>query len=198
MINRLLLLCDILRPRAINVTTFRSLSAELADNHQRYRRVYMPCGSFSYHFSLEISPSLTFKMSLPTTKSILTISIARHLVGHGVNHVLDQAWSDVPLSTKSRFENTGFNLPVDDNIKSMEELKSILAGGAWDGIIVGWCIRSHPEFTELFELVVRECVDYICIQRIRGHSPQIMFCSGPNDLVNATMRTFPPPDPSGS
>lgn len=139
-------------------------------------------------------------MSSHSTKSILTISIARHLVGHDVDHVLDQAWasSDVSPSTKSRFENTGFNLPVDGNARSIEQLTRILSGAVWDGVIIGWCIRSHPEFTELFELAVRACVDYICTQRVRGHSPQIMFCSGPTDLVNATMRTFPPPGLSQS
>lgn len=125
--------------------------------------------------------------------SILTISIAQHLVGHGVEHVLDQAWSspDVPVPTRFRFLNAGFNLGVDDNDASIDELQKTLASRSWDGFIVGWCIRSHSEFTELFELVVRACVDSIAEERGKGRDPKIMFCSGPGDLVNATLRSFP-------
>lgn len=125
--------------------------------------------------------------------SILTISIARHLVGHDVNHVLDKAWlsPNISASTRSRFLHVGFNLSVDDNTSSIEELEQTLTGRDWDGLIVGWCIRSHPEFTELFELVVTACMDYVFEGRGKGRDPKIMFCSGPGDLVNATLRSFP-------
>ncbi|KAM5364360.1 hypothetical protein ACJZ2D_011557 [Fusarium nematophilum] len=126
--------------------------------------------------------------------SILTISLSRHLVGHGIEHVLEQQWSapEVPASATSRFSNVGFNL--DANGSNLEDLHKLLHEDKWGGIIIGWCTRGHVEFTELFESVVALCVDYT-VDRRQGDAPskepRLIFCRGADDLVNATLRNFP-------
>ncbi|KAM0242958.1 hypothetical protein ACHAP5_007068 [Fusarium lateritium] len=126
--------------------------------------------------------------------SVLTVSLSRHLNGRDINSGLEHQWSEskVPASTASRFSNIGFNL--DANGENLEELKIVLKERDWSGIILGWCVRGHIEFTELFESVVSVCTDYV-VQRKRGNvggeEPKLIFCRGPDDLVNATLRNFP-------
>ncbi|KAJ4329107.1 hypothetical protein N0V84_000467 [Fusarium piperis] len=124
---------------------------------------------------------------------VLTISLARHLVGHSISEVLEQQWASakVPTSTTSRFLNVGFDLDV--NGGNLEDLKKVLAEMECSGIIVGWCTRGHVEFTELFESVVAVCVDYI-VERKQGNAakePKLIFCRGADDVFNATLRNFP-------
>lgn len=125
---------------------------------------------------------------------ILTISLSRHLHGRDINDSLGEQWSEsnVPTSTASRFTNVGFNLNADGS--NLEDLSAHLNERKWRGIIVGWCIRGNVEFTELFESGVAVCVDYI-VQRkqddVSLKEPKLIFCRGPHDLVNATLRNFP-------
>ncbi|KAJ4138429.1 hypothetical protein NW768_002261 [Fusarium equiseti] len=125
---------------------------------------------------------------------ILTISLSRHLHDRDINDSLEEQWSEpkVPVSTTSRFTNVGFNLNADGS--NLEDLKRQLDERKWKGIIVGWCARGNVEFTELFESVVGVCVDVI-VQRKQGDAslgePKLIFCRGPHDLVNATLRNFP-------
>lgn len=125
---------------------------------------------------------------------VLTISLARHLVGRSISQGLKEQWSatDVAVANESRFSNVGFDL--DANGANLEELKTLLSKQQWSGIIVGWCVRGHVEFTELFESVVAICVDYILERKqgnISSERPKLIFCRGPDDLVNATIRNFP-------
>lgn len=125
---------------------------------------------------------------------ILTISLARHLHGCDINDSLEEQWSDskVLASIASRFNNIGFNLNAGGS--NLEDLKRHLDERKWKGIIVGWCIRGNVEFTELFESVVAVCVDYIVQSKqgdISSTEPKLIFCRGPHDLVNATLRNFP-------
>ncbi|CAG7554632.1 unnamed protein product [Fusarium equiseti] len=125
---------------------------------------------------------------------ILTISLSRHLHGRDINDSLGDQWSKskVPVSIASQFTNTGFNLNADGS--NLEDLKTQLGKRKWRGIIVGWCIRGNVEFTELFESVIAVCVEYI-VQRkqtdISSTEPKLIFCQGPHDIVNATLRNFP-------
>lgn len=125
---------------------------------------------------------------------ILTVSLSRHLNGRDINIGLEHQWSEskVPATTAYRFSNVGFNL--DANGDNLEELKSVLKEREWSGIILGWCVRGHIEFTELFESVVAVCMGYV-VQRkhdsIVAKEPKLIFCRGPDDLVNATLRNFP-------
>ncbi|KAF4451550.1 hypothetical protein F53441_5507 [Fusarium austroafricanum] len=131
-----------------------------------------------------------------TSIPVLTISLSRHLHGRDINDGLKEQWSEHKISNSkiSRFLNVGFNLdPKGDNL---EELKVQLREREWGGIVIGWCVRgSNVEFTELFESVVAVCVDYIAERRkgdISSKEPRLIFCRGPDDLVNATMRNFFP------
>ncbi|KAL2670650.1 hypothetical protein Neosp_014439 [[Neocosmospora] mangrovei] len=98
---------------------------------------------------------------------VLTISLARHLVGHSITEVLEHQWdpAKVPTSTTSRFSNVGFDLDV--NSANLEELR---------------------------KSVVAICVDYI-VERRQGEAsakePKLIFCRCADDVVNATLRNFP-------
>ncbi|RBR26785.1 uncharacterized protein FIESC28_00366 [Fusarium coffeatum] len=125
---------------------------------------------------------------------MLTISLSRHLHGCDINDSLRQQWSEskIPASTASQFANIGFNLNADGS--NLEDLKTHLNERKWKGIIVGWCIRGNVEFTELFEAVVAICVDYIVRRKqdnVSLKEPKLIFCRGPHDVVNATLRNFP-------
>lgn len=132
-------------------------------------------------------------MDQPPTP-ILTISLSRHLHGRDINEGLKEQWSEskVPTSTASRFTNVGFNLNADGS--NLGNLETQLNERDWSGIIIGWCARGNVEFTELFESVLIVCMDYV-VQRKQGDislkEPKLMFCRGPHDLVNATLRNFP-------
>ncbi|RFN43406.1 hypothetical protein FIE12Z_12358 [Fusarium flagelliforme] len=125
---------------------------------------------------------------------ILTISLSHHLHGRDINDSLGEQWSEskVPASTASQSTNIGFNLNADGS--NLGDLKTQLDERKWRGIIVGWCIRGNVEFTELFESVVAVCVDYVVQSKqndISSTEPKLIFCRGPHDLVNATLRNFP-------
>ncbi|KAF4341375.1 hypothetical protein FBEOM_4724 [Fusarium beomiforme] len=135
-------------------------------------------------------------MATPTPIPIVTISLSRHLHGRDINEGLKEQWleSKVHPSTSSRFSNVGFNL--DGNGANLDELKACLKERDWAGIIIGWCSRGNIEFTELFESAVAVCVDYV-VETKKGDvslkEPKLIFCRGPDDLVNATLRNFPSP-----
>ncbi|KAF5627817.1 uncharacterized protein FTJAE_9085 [Fusarium tjaetaba] len=133
-------------------------------------------------------------MATSTPIPVLTISLARYLHGYGAVESLAEQWSEtkVPASTSSRFTNIGFDL--DEKGGNLGELESLLKEREWSGIIVGWCSRGAIEFTELFESIVTICVDYI-VETKKGDTsqkePKLIFCRGPDDFVNATLRNFP-------
>ncbi|KAG8670379.1 hypothetical protein FPOAC2_09734 [Fusarium poae] len=129
-----------------------------------------------------------------TTIPLLTISLSRHLYGRDINEGLKEQWSEAKVATEisSRFTNIGFNLNADGS--NLGGLKTKLEESEWSGIIIGWCARGNIEFTELFESTVAVCVDYIALKRqgnVAMKEPKLIFCRGPQDLVNATLRNFP-------
>jgi hypothetical protein len=132
-------------------------------------------------------------MATSRKTKILVISAARHLAGHDVEEVLDHQWSpsNVPNDVSARFDNVGFNLKVNDHETTLKELRRTLSDTEWDGILVGWCIRGHAELTELFEPIINTCVDHVVEKRAGPGGPRLYFCSGPDDIVNATLRNFP-------
>ncbi|KAF5247122.1 hypothetical protein FAUST_974 [Fusarium austroamericanum] len=132
-------------------------------------------------------------MDQPTIP-ILTISLSRHLHGRDINEGLKEQWSKTKVSstTASRFTNVGFDLNADGS--NLGVLKTKLEEREWSGVIIGWCTRGNIEFTELFESVVTVCVDYALLRKQGNTSlkePKLIFCRGPHDLVNATLRNFP-------
>ncbi|KAL6914672.1 hypothetical protein ACHAPO_007791 [Fusarium lateritium] len=125
---------------------------------------------------------------------VLTISLSRHLHGRDINEGLKEQWSEVNVATQisSRFTNVGFNLNADGS--NLGGLQTKLEEREWSGIIIGWCARGNIEFTELFESTVAICVDHIVLKKQGNTSlkePKLIFCRGPQDLVNATLRNFP-------
>ncbi|CEI70362.1 hypothetical protein FVEN_g1128 [Fusarium venenatum] len=125
---------------------------------------------------------------------VLTISLSRHLHNRDINEGLKEQWSEANVATEisSRFTNIGFNLNADGS--NLGGLKIKLEEREWSGIIIGWCARGNIEFTELFESTVAICVDHIVLGKQGNTSrkePKLIFCRGPQDLVNATLRNFP-------
>lgn len=128
-----------------------------------------------------------------STIPILTISLSRHLHGRDINEGLKEQWSKAKVSsmTASKFTNVGFDLNADGS--NLGVLKTKLEEREWSGVIIGWCTRGNIEFTELFESVVTVCVDYALLRKqgnISLKEPKLIFCRGPHDLVNATLRNF--------
>lgn len=127
-----------------------------------------------------------------TPTSVLTVSLARYLVGHDIADVIEQDWrSKATPQQQLAFDNQGFNLDPSDEEGTLQALKEKLRAKRWDGVIVGWCTRGNKKFTVLFEKVVSLVVNEVVRREKSGDgSLRLMFCDGPDDLVNATLRTF--------
>jgi hypothetical protein len=124
--------------------------------------------------------------------SILTVSMARYLVGHDIADVITHDWdARATVAQKERFFNQGFNLDPTDAEGTLKKLEATLKEKEWDGVILGWCIRGHKDFTPLFERVASKVVDEIVRRRAEGGEMKLMFCEGPEDLVKASIRNFP-------
>jgi len=134
-------------------------------------------------------------------KSILTVSMAKYLMGHDITEVIEQDWSDGNKATPQQrraFDNQGFNLDPTDVEVTLAGLKERLQDKKWDGVIVGWCTRGNKKYTPLFESVVNMIVDEVVRrattpkmeQQEEDKGLKLMFCDGPDDLVNATLRSF--------
>ncbi|OKP01338.1 hypothetical protein PENSUB_7328 [Penicillium subrubescens] len=118
---------------------------------------------------------------------ILTISLSRHLTGHPINDIITKNWSQAPDNQANRFNNVGFDFDGKNVTGALDQLKETLAGHPWDGILVGWCIRGKPEHTAIFERIMAVCIGFS-----RGHpEAKVLFCTGPDNLVEATLRNFP-------
>lgn len=117
----------------------------------------------------------------------LTVSMSRHLTGHPINDVIAKDWSKAVADQVSRFDNVGFDFDGEDVPGALALLKEALAGHPWDGVLVGWCIRGKPEHTVIFEDVMALCTE---VTRVRPET-KIFFCTGPDNLVEATLRNFP-------
>ena len=129
-----------------------------------------------------------------TTKSILTAALTRHLTSHPVSSVIEKDWSQVPQHVSANFDNVGFDLEADPakQAANLNELANLLKSRHWDGVTLGWCVRGHVEFTELFEKVVGVVVD-VSVKGEEGkdNKTKLMFCEGPGDLARTTLRNFP-------
>lgn len=131
--------------------------------------------------------------SSPTPKSVLIISLSKHLTGHPIATVIDKDWSSKATpAQRAAFDNHGFDLdPTAPWETGLAAIKKNLADTEWDGVLVGWCLRgSSKEWTVLFERVV-ECVVGDVVRRVKegkGEGPKLMFCEGPEDLWRTTMR----------
>lgn len=122
-------------------------------------------------------------------KNILTISAAYSLHGTPIIGTIEREWnSKTTPEVQSHFNNTGFDFILEDPDKSLFTLRQTLQDGHWDGVIVGWCIRGMSvDRTEIFEGVMKEVIDAAREQK----DLRAIFCRGPTDLVEATLRNFP-------
>ena len=126
-------------------------------------------------------------MTNSNRKSILTISLTRHLTGKAVEKVLKDEWAKTTQDTSNRFDNVGFNLDPNDTATNLKQLRKELQSRAWDGVLLGWCVRGHAEFTVLFEDVVN-----LVVEEVREKpETRLMFITGPSNLVEGTLRSFP-------
>lgn len=118
--------------------------------------------------------------------TVLVVSLSRYLSGKPVSNVIHQNWSEYPQEV-TRFNNFGFDFDANDIPTTLRDLETKIHAQDWDGIMVGWCLRGNPDRTETFEKVVTLCT------RAMRDRPQIklMFCAGPEDVADATLRNFP-------
>ena len=122
-----------------------------------------------------------------TPKSVLTIAATKYLTGTTVEQLLEEKWSKAPSEESHRFNNVGFDVDPDHVTDTVNELREELKDNDWDGIILGWCIRGHVEFTILFEKLMN-----LLAEEVRSkQDTKFIFVTGPDDLVEATQRTFP-------
>lgn len=122
-------------------------------------------------------------------KAILVISASQYLVGHPLSEVIKADWSKSKANgIADKFENVAFPVGPANVAATLESLQRTLQERAWDGVIVGWCIRGHvPEFTVLFEKIIAVLARQVSVQP----ELKIMFPLGPDDLVETTIRNFP-------
>ena len=115
----------------------------------------------------------------------LTLSASRSLVGIPISDTIAKDWNKAG-QTAQRFDNQGFDLDLENFDYSLVRLRPLLKQQTWDGIIIGWCMRGYKERTVMFEQLVAICVDEL---RAKPES-KIVFCNGPDDLFESTMRHF--------
>lgn len=119
-------------------------------------------------------------------RSILTISLAKYLTGEPIAEVITTDWKKVSNTASSNFDNVGFDVDAEHFDQSMEKLRASLHERKWDGVLIGWCLRGKPAHTEMFERIIGVCFD-----ELSSDSTKVMFCTGPDDLVNAVRTNFP-------
>jgi hypothetical protein len=129
-------------------------------------------------------------------RSVLTISLAKHLKGQDVSQIIEEEWSSKASPEQQQaFDNQGFNLDPTDVDGTLVALNAKLHERDWDGVIVGWCTRGNKQFTPLFEDIVNMLADIANrSNHMEVNNPQarlkLMFCDGPDDLVHTTLRSF--------
>ena len=124
----------------------------------------------------------------PAPKSILVIGLTQHLTGSPIEKAIKEDWAkEEAHGIANSFDNAGFNLDPKDVPGSLKALQQELQGRSWDGILLGWCIRGHVEFTLLFEEVHSVC----CGAVKAAPQTKIMFSTGPDNLVETVVRNFP-------
>ncbi|EED23510.1 conserved hypothetical protein [Talaromyces stipitatus ATCC 10500] len=125
--------------------------------------------------------------NMPGPRQILVISLSRYLRGQPLREILDKNWEAYP-NELPRFKNVPFDFDGNDIPTALQDLKSTIKACTWDGILIGWCIRGYPERTNLLEEVISVYTKAI---RKNDAGTKLMFCTGPDNLADATLRNFP-------
>lgn len=130
---------------------------------------------------------ISTKIASTARKSILVLSASQYLAGRSVSETIKADWGkEKAAHFADKFDNVGFAVDPTNESGVLESLQETMKGRAWDGIIVGWCIRGHVEFTTLFEKIIAVLVGQTHAQP----DLKIMFSTGPDDLVQTTIRNF--------
>ena len=120
-------------------------------------------------------------------KNILTISLSKHLNGEPIADLIEDNWNKTNDATRAHFNNVGFDVDPNDVPKMLDDLRQKLHREAWNGVLVGWCSRGYPQRTELFEQIMRVCLDEARIQK----DLRFIFNTGPENLMEPVLRNFP-------
>lgn len=121
-------------------------------------------------------------------KAILVLSASEYLSGHPISKAVKADWErEKAHGIAEKFDNVGFAVDPTDAAGTLKALQETLHSRSWDGVILGWCIRGHVEFTVLFEEIVAVVVGQVVLQP----ELKVMFSVGPEDLVQTTIRNFP-------
>jgi hypothetical protein len=76
-------------------------------------------------------------------KTILVVSLARHLTGFPVKKATKADWEkEKARNIADSFDSVGFNLDPKDTPSALKALRHELEGRSRDSIILGWCIRD--------------------------------------------------------
>lgn len=117
-------------------------------------------------------------------KAILVLGISKHLSGVPIAKVIATDWAkEKGNGIRDSFENVGFDPDPNNVTSTLATLKEILEGRNWDGVILGWCVRGHVEFTDFFEDLVRLVVN--------SGQKNLMFSTGQDNLVETVVRNYP-------
>ena len=120
--------------------------------------------------------------------SVLYITLSHHLTGRTVTEYIEADWSKAKADkVRDKFATAGFDLNPHDTATTLADLKRMIKTKPWNGILIGWCTRGHPEFTELFEKVVEVCLQEVTL----NPEMRLMFNTGPDDLVQPVLRNLP-------
>lgn len=121
-------------------------------------------------------------------KSILVVNLGQYLTGVPAEKAIKADWEkEKAHNITSLFDNKGFDLDPKDVTSTLRALKKILEERPWDGVLLGWCVRGHVEFTLLFEELITLC----CEVQKSALQMKIMFSTGPDNLVETVARNFP-------
>jgi hypothetical protein len=123
---------------------------------------------------------------MSASRTILYVGATKYLTGNSITSAISKDWQKAG-EVASHFDNHGFDLNPEDSVRTIEELRSEIRDKAWNGILLGWCIRGHVEFTALFEQVVSVCVD----ETRSMEGVKLMFSTGPDNLFETVLRNFP-------
>lgn len=122
-------------------------------------------------------------------KLILAVSASMYLANEPVSQVIATDWSK-PKAREAivHFETIGYQYDPLNAPEALKGLKETLESKKWDGVIVGWCLRSHAELTTDFGKVVLVVMEHWA-DKDRGM--KIMFSESSEHLVETTLRHFP-------
>lgn len=129
----------------------------------------------------------------PVPLNILTISLYQHLHNEPISTILSSEWTKkTSPAIQDRFNNIGFDLDPTNEAKTLQNLRNDLRSRHFDGVTIGWCTRGNPQRTDLFEKIIDACTDAAVLEKAQnGKKTKLMFSTGPEDLVETTLRNFP-------